>query len=733
MKKRTLSLLLALVLAFSLCVPAIAVDGTYFTDVEPDAWYYDAVRWAADAGVVEGYPDGSFGVNRICTEQEAITMLWRAAGRVETGTGTKDSEKAMAWLERQSGEDLDFYRAGAPVTRADYVMILYTALGDLVDLPAELPFTDLEGIVDDEEDAAFYDASMRWAYAKGLIKGVTDTKFCPLQEMPREQIVTLLQRCFEKELPYTVTEQEIPFYVESKENLFSLTLNFVDGQTDIPYLSVQEMSDLLMAAYALAGYPRTVTLKTDGDRVTLTRENGFPMILDFDTDTISFLDYDAFMRLVSDGPILDIILETGYDAEGRPAFFEILDSSSERYGIALTMDLGAYGLRLIRQGDNYYIPLQTVNDVLFNIYGMGILYNGQIAVLAPGGELADMYYDVPAGDRSAALALFTYKELCFALDFFYGLKDQHNISSFLEEFKMDGLKPDLLSTDPAVADAAIDRLTRFFLDDLHSGFTAPSYLTGPEVTWDTPSGASRTVMFDALERLIAARGAAFPEGVPGYQEVGDTAYITFDSFVYERNDYYQTPPDETTTDTMGLMIYAYSQITRKGSPVKNVVMDLSINGGGTATSAAYVIGTFLGQGSISLRNTMTNALVTQNFLVDLNLDRVFDEKDSLLDYNLFCLTSAFSFSCGNLVPSVFKSSHKVTMLGQTSGGGSCAVMAMTTASGTRFQISGPYCLSYLKNGSFYDIDQGSVPDHVINDYAKFYDREALTEYIHGLY
>ena len=147
----TVSLILAL--AFSLCVPALAVDGRYFTDVEPDAWYYDAVRWAADEGVVEGYPDGSFGVNRICTQQEAITMLWRAAGRVETGTGTKDSEKAMAWLERQSGEDLDFYRAGAPVTRADYVMILYTALGDLVDLPAELPFTDLEGIVDDEEDA----------------------------------------------------------------------------------------------------------------------------------------------------------------------------------------------------------------------------------------------------------------------------------------------------------------------------------------------------------------------------------------------------------------------------------------------------------------------------------------------------------------------------------------------------------------------------------------------------
>jgi hypothetical protein len=31
------------------------------------------------------------------------------------------------------------------------------------------------------------------------------------------------------------------------------------------------------------------------------------------------------------------------------------------------------------------------------------------------------------------------------------------------------------------------------------------------------------------------------------------------------------------------------------------------------------------------------------------------------------------------------------------------------------------------------VDQGVAPDHVIDNYAHFYDREALTEFIHGLY
>ena len=42
-------------------------------------------------------------------------------------------------------------------------------------------------------------------------------------------------------------------------------------------------------------------------------------------------------------------------------------------------------------------------------------------------------------------------------------------------------------------------------------------------------------------------------------------------------------------------------------------------------------------------------------------------------------------------------------------------------------------MSYLKNGSFYDIDQGAEVDYTIRDLNHFYNREKLTEFIDGLF
>ena len=91
-----------------------------------------------------------------------------------------------------------------------------------------------------------------------------------------------------------------------------------------------------------------------------------------------------------------------------------------------------------------------------------------------------------------------------------------------------------------------------------------------------------------------------------------------------------------------------------------------------------------------------------------------------------------SFSCGNLVPSAFNESNVVTLLGRTSGGGSCSVLNISSAWGTAFMLSSPYRMSFLKNGSFYDIDRGATPDYIITTPDKFYDREALTAYINAI-
>lgn len=159
-----------------------------------------------------------------------------------------------------------------------------------------------------------------------------------------------------------------------------------------------------------------------------------------------------------------------------------------------------------------------------------------------------------------------------------------------------------------------------------------------------------------------------------------------------------------------------------------------MNGGGHAPAALWTLGWFLGDAQLSVTHTATGAESTTVYRADVNLDHEFDEKDTLagLNLNLYCLSSPRSFSCGNLVPWAFKADGRVTLLGRVTGGGSCSVNFLTTAWGTSYQLSGPNRLSFVKNGAYYDVDQGAEPDYFIRDYRNFYDREALTEIINGL-
>ena len=51
-----------------------------FTDVAEDAYYTDAVKWAAANGVTAGTSATTFSPNDTCTRAQAVTLLYNAAG-----------------------------------------------------------------------------------------------------------------------------------------------------------------------------------------------------------------------------------------------------------------------------------------------------------------------------------------------------------------------------------------------------------------------------------------------------------------------------------------------------------------------------------------------------------------------------------------------------------------------------------------------------------------------------
>jgi uncharacterized repeat protein (TIGR02543 family) len=50
-----------------------------FTDVQTGAWYFDAVTWAVENGIVAGYGDGRYGADDPITRQQASQMLYNYA------------------------------------------------------------------------------------------------------------------------------------------------------------------------------------------------------------------------------------------------------------------------------------------------------------------------------------------------------------------------------------------------------------------------------------------------------------------------------------------------------------------------------------------------------------------------------------------------------------------------------------------------------------------------------
>ncbi|MCR5575686.1 MAG: S41 family peptidase [Oscillospiraceae bacterium] len=554
-----------------------------------------------------------------------------------------------------------------------------------------------------------------------------------------------------RQAQHTIVERVFPTYIENLDTELTepYPLYFADSTEDLPYVELYSWAELL---YFLnreyvgdPGYELTIYEK-DNNNVVLERDNGYTLTIDFDQGKLVFDDYDAFIHNSNETTLIDLLSESGFNANGEAQLFQRNRKASfDRYGDVMTVDLAAYGIELIAQEGKYYLPLQTMNDFLISPMRVSFLFNGKALILANDDmlfdyeegsytDLAEFYYSVPQAQRSDALAEYSYNELCLVLDSLYGLKEPHDIQSFRKLFWQIGYDEVLSGNDPVDADNALKSFIDYTLDDLHSVFNEYSWMAGLDAISDSTGFANRKIMEHSRE-YAKAREIFYPDGCPGYEEVGDTAFVTFDRFSsrYKAETFYVAlETGEISDDTIGLIIYAHSQITRENSPIKNVVLDLSNNTGGAVDAGIFTLGWFLGDAPFSVKDMATGAMSTSVYRADVNLDRSFDEKDTVQDKNLFCLISPVSFSCGNLVPAALKSSQKVTLIGRTTGGGSCVVQPLSTAYGSVFQISSAMRLSFLKNGSFYDIDQGVDPDIYLSNLLSFYDRKLLNAFIDDL-
>ena len=171
-----------------------------FADVATDAYYYEAVKWAAEQGITGGIGNNLFGPNYPCTRAQIVTFLWRAVGSPEpkSMSGFVDVStdsyyaKAVAWAVENgitTGTGNGKFSPDATCTRAQAVTFLARALNAKATSAAE--FSDVP------TDSYFAEA-VAWAASNGVTAGIGGGLFGPNNDCTRAQIVTFLFRAYNK-------------------------------------------------------------------------------------------------------------------------------------------------------------------------------------------------------------------------------------------------------------------------------------------------------------------------------------------------------------------------------------------------------------------------------------------------------------------------------------------------------------------------------------------------------
>ncbi|WP_318362155.1 S-layer homology domain-containing protein [uncultured Agathobaculum sp.] len=168
-----------------------------FDDVPVTAYYYEAVKWAADKNITGGIGNNLFAPDAACTRAQIVTFLWRAAGSPEPKTmrGFDDVSadayyaKAVAWAIENgitAGTGEGRFSPDATCTRAQAVTFLYRASGASA-VSGNSAFSDVAA-------DAYYAAAVAWAEKNGVTGGIGGGLFGSDNTCTRAQIVTFLYR-----------------------------------------------------------------------------------------------------------------------------------------------------------------------------------------------------------------------------------------------------------------------------------------------------------------------------------------------------------------------------------------------------------------------------------------------------------------------------------------------------------------------------------------------------------
>lgn len=172
-------------------------SGTGFSDVKPGSFCADPVIWAVDNGITTGVGGGRFAPGDACKREQIVTFLYRSKGspavsitdRFTDMPKSEEFQRAISWAVESGitmGNGKGKFNTGMGCTRAEAVTFLWRAAGKPV--PSRTySFSDMPENPD-------FKTAISWAVENDITQGTGGNKFSPGRTCTRGEIVTFLYR-----------------------------------------------------------------------------------------------------------------------------------------------------------------------------------------------------------------------------------------------------------------------------------------------------------------------------------------------------------------------------------------------------------------------------------------------------------------------------------------------------------------------------------------------------------
>ena len=179
------------------------VDLSVFTDIVPDAWYQDAVRFILANGAMNGTGEGTFTPGGSLTRAQMCQIVYNMAGtpqpfgKAEYNDVAQDAWYAapVAWCieeEIVSAEGGSF-EPERLLTRQEVVEFLYRYA---VSLGRDTVGGSLEGFSDADQISAGQKEAMSWAVGQGIVNGTPEGTLEPRRNVSRAEAAAMVMRFF---------------------------------------------------------------------------------------------------------------------------------------------------------------------------------------------------------------------------------------------------------------------------------------------------------------------------------------------------------------------------------------------------------------------------------------------------------------------------------------------------------------------------------------------------------